>query len=335
MSGIKILASGTYLPEKVIKNDDFTAFIDTSDEWIKTRTGISQRHYSSGEPTWYMSAMASKDAIEKAGISPSDIGIIIHASVSPDYHYPSCACIVQNEIGANGSIALDINAACSGFTYGVDMAKRYLETDRNLKYALIIGSENLTKHVDFSDRASCILFGDGAAAVVIEYFDAFYTSSIGADGEGGKYLSGKSIPPSNYFMTDEDKENAKKYDCKIPEYDNHYLHQNGKEVYKFATRVLPKAVVEAAAKANLDINDIDLFIPHQANTRIIETAASNLGVSMDKFYVVIDKFGNTSSASIPLAFDDAIKQGKIKRGDKICFVGFGAGLTYGAVIFEY
>ena len=331
MSGIKIKGTGSYLPSKIADNNSFTAFLDTSDEWITTRTGIKERRVSSGEPTWFMAKEASLKAIEAAGIDPSDIGIIISTSVTHDYITPSCACMVQNEINAVNSMAIDINCACAGFAYGFDMAKRYLETDREIKYALVVSAENLTKLVDYTDRSTCVLFGDGASAAIIEYSDTLYSSHMGAVGSGGKFLYAEGLPPANAFMPEE-KEH---YDCPIPKADNHYLHQDGREVYKFAIKALPLAVTEAARKINFDVKDVDVFIPHQANVRIIQTAAENLGVSMDKFYLVIEKYGNTSSASIPLAFDEAVRNGTVKRGDKVCFVGFGAGLTYGAAIFEY
>lgn len=331
MAGIKILGTGSYLPPKIASNEDFTKFLDTSDEWITTRTGIKERRVSTGEPTWYMATQASLEAIKAAGINVSDIGLIIVTSVSPDYQTPSSACIVQSKLGARGCMAIDINCACSAFAYGVDMAKRYLQSDRTLKYVLVISAENLTRLIDYKDRSTCILFGDGASAVVMEYSDNMYTSHLGADGDGGKYLYAKHFPPMNAFMP----ENPENYEIDIPKSDDYFLHQDGREVYKFAIKALPMAVRKAAEKINLDINDIDVFVPHQANVRIIQTAADNLGVSMDKFYLVIEKFGNTSSASIPLAFDEAVRTGRIKRGDKVCFVGFGAGLTYGAVIFEY
>lgn len=331
MAGIKILGTGSYLPGKVATNEDFTKFLDTSDEWIKTRTGIEERRCSEGEPTWYMAIEASKKAIEMAGVDPMDIGLIISTSVTPDYITPSVACLIQRELKNIESMAIDINCACSGFTYGIDMAKRYLQTDRTLKYVLVVGAENLTKIVDYKDRSTCILFGDGAAAAVIEYADTLYTSHLGADGSGGKYLYAHYFPPANAFIG----ENRRIIESGIPEEGGHYLRQDGRSVYKFAVQALPLAVRKAAEKIDLSLDKIDVFVPHQANTRIIETAAENLGVSMDKFYLVLNKYGNTSSASIPLAFDEAVRNGRIKRGDIVCFVGFGGGLTYGAAIFEF
>lgn len=330
MQGLKILGTGSYTPELTVTNDDMAKIVDTNDEWIKTRTGMSVRHYNNGEPSWYMGAMASKQAIETAGISPEDIGLIIDTTITPDFHTPSTACMIQREIGAIGSIAMDVNAACSGFVYGFDMARRYLMTDENIKYALVVANEDLTKLVDFQDRGSCILFGDGAAAVIVELSEGMFTSFIGADGNGTKYLFARAAVPQNPFITD-----RKKYSDGMPEGREQYLYQDGREVYKFATKALPNATLKAAEKIGLNIDDVDVFIPHQANIRIIETAAKNMGVSMDKFFVNLHEHGNTSSASIPIALDDAIRTGRVKRGDKVCLVGFGAGLTYAAAIFEY
>lgn len=332
MFGIKIMGTGSYLPKKIVSNGDFTAIIETSDEWIKTRTGMSERHLSQGEPTWYMGAEAVKDAIKNAGINAGDIGLIISSTVTSDFYTPSMACLIQREIGAIDSMAIDINCACAGFVYGIDMARRYLVTDETIKYAVVVANENLSKITDYTDRSTCVLFGDGAAACIVELSKTnLYTSSLGADGSGAKYLAARSIPAANAFMP----EIRDEYPDGMPEGNSHYLFQDGKEVYKFAIKALPRAVNAAADKIGLNINDLDLIIPHQANIRIIETAVQKLGLPIEKFFVNLEKYGNTSSASIPIALDEAIKVNKIHRGDKICLVGFGAGLTYGAVIFEY
>lgn len=331
MQGIKILGTGGYLPGKKVVNEDFTKFIETSDEWIKTRTGMSERYVSDGEPTWYMGLEAAKQAIESAGISPEEIGIIIDSSVSPDYYTPSMSCVIQGKLGAVNAMTIDVNCACAGCVYAIDMAKRYLQSDENIKYALVISNENLTKITDYTDRSTCVLFGDGAAAVVIERSDdSLYSSFLGADGTGAKYLFARSIPPANAFMTGNGK-----VDDGFPESNSHYLYQDGREVYKFATKALPNALTKAAEKINFDLNKLDHIIPHQANIRIIETAAKNLKIPMEKFIINIDKHANTSSASIPIALDEAVRSGKIKSGDKVALVGFGAGLTFGAIIFEF
>ncbi len=331
MQGIKILGTGQYLPGRKVVNEDFTSFLDTSDEWIRTRTGMSERFVSDGEPTWYMGLKAAEAAIADAGISVEEIGAIFDTSVSADYYTPSMACVIQGKLGAVNALTIDLNCACAGCVYGIDMAKRYVQTDDNIKYALVIANENLTKITDYSDRSSCVLFGDGAAAMVIEKKeDALYSSFMGADGTGGKYLFARSVPPANKFMT-----GAGKVEDDFPEGNAHYLYQDGREVYKFAVKALPNALTKAAERIDFDISTIDWVIPHQANARIIETAAKNLGLPMDKFILNIDKHANTSSASIPIALHEAIESGKIKRGDKLGLVGFGAGLTFGAVILEY
>lgn len=331
MQGIKILGTGGYLPGKKVVNEDFTKIVDTSDEWIKTRTGMSERYVSDGEPTWYMGLKAAQQAIEAAGISPEEIGVIIDTSVSPDYYTPSMSCVIQGKLGAVNAMTIDVNCACAGCVYAIDMAKRYLQSDENIKYALVIANENLTKLTDYSDRSTCVLFGDGAAAMVMERKeDAVYSSFLGADGTGAKYLFARSIPPANAFMTGNGK-----VDDEFPQSNSHYLYQDGREVYKFATKALPNALTKAAEKINFDLNELDHIIPHQANARIIETAAKNLKISLDKFILNIDKHANTSSASIPIALDEAVRDGIIKKGDKVGLVGFGAGLTFGAIIFEF
>lgn len=316
---------------KKIVNEDYLSIIDTTDEWIRTRTGMKERFVSNGEPTWYMGTQAAKEAVEAAGISPEDIGVIIDTTISPDYYTPSMSCIVQSKIGAVNAMTIDVNCACAGCVYGIDMAKRYLQSDESMKYALVVANENLTKLTDYSDRSTCVLFGDGAAALVIERReDALYSSYLGADGTGAKYLFARSIPPANAFMTGEGR-----VDDGFPESNGPYLWQDGKAVYRFATKALPKALETAAKKIDFDLSGLDVIIPHQANVRIIETAAKNLGIPMEKFYINLDRHANTSSASIPIAIDEAVRSGKLKRGDKTAFVGFGAGLTFGAIIFEY
>ncbi len=331
MLGIKILGTGRYDPARKVVNQDFTAIVDTSDEWIVSRTGMKERFVSDGEPTWYMGTKAALKAIETAGISPEDIGVIIDTTISPDYYTPSMSCMVQREIGAVNAMTIDVNCACAGCVYGIDMAKRYLQSDEGIKYALVVANENLTKFTDYSDRSTCVLFGDGAAAVVMERRDnALYSSHLGADGTGAKYLFARSIPPANAFM-----KGSVKIDDEFPESNSHYLFQDGKAVYRFATKTLPMALRAAAEKIGIDPGELDVIIPHQANARIIETAAKNLGIPMDKFFVNVDRHANTSSASIPIAIDEAVRSGRMKRGDKVGLVGFGAGLTYGSIIFEY
>lgn len=329
MYGIKILGTSSYVPETIVVNDDFTKIIETSDEWISTRTGIKKRHYAMGMPTWKMGFNAAVKAIENSGISKEDIDLIICTTVTPDTLAPSTACIIQRELEAYGCMAMDINGACSGFVYAVDMAHKYLMAG-DVKKVLVISAEALSKYADFKDRSSCILFGDGAAAAVIESADIPYSSFLGADGRGADYLKVSSLNNQyNPFFK------VKNIDYEKPSDNDGLLFQDGKEVYKFAVGMMPIAINKVVEKSGLSYDDIDVIIPHQANIRIIQTAASKLDISMEKFYLNISDYGNTSSASIPIALNEAIEKGRIKRGDTLVMVGFGAGMTYGAICMTY
>ena len=331
MTGVNIIGVGKYVPDLIVTNDMLSEIVETNDEWITTRTGIKSRHITNGEPTYHLGAMSAREAVKDAGIDPKDIGLIIVTTITNDFSTPSVACLIQREIGAVGSMAIDVNCACSGFVYAFDMAKRYLETDKNLKYVLVVSAEELSKITDYTDRSTCVLFGDGAAAVVLEKSEnKIFSSYLGADGTGAEFLLARSYQSETPFTA-----NHEIFDDKMPAGNSHYLFQNGKEVYKFATRTLPVAVNNSCEKIGITPDELDIIIPHQANVRIIETAAKNLHLSMDKFYLNLDTHGNTSSASIPLALYDAVKDKNLKRGDKACIVGFGAGLTYGGVVFEF
>lgn len=327
--GINILGMGSYVPEQKLTNDDFTRFVETNDEWIRTRTGIVERRMAGWEPTWYMGKEAAAKAIVKAGIDPAEIGLIISTSVTPDFLTPSMASIIQHKIGAVSAAAFDLNAACSGFVYALDTARRFLETDDSLKYVVVVANEALSRFTDFEDRSTCVLFGDGAAAAVVEKSDKLYSSYLASEGSGANLLFAKSLNVAPEIAVESD------FDDGFPEMPLNKLYQNGKEVYKFAVNALPTAFGRAAEKAGVTKDDIDFFVPHQANVRIIETAAKKLGVTMDKFVVTLDHFGNTSSSSIPLALDEAIEKGIITKGMKIALIGFGAGLTYGGIVMEY
>ena len=335
--GLHILGTGSFTPDGTLTNEDLTKFIETNDEWIRTRTGISVRHVATGEPTWYMGAEAAKSAIDAARIDPAEIALIIDTTITQDYCTPSMSCIIQRETGAVNAACFDLNAACSGFVYAMDMAHRFLKTEPDSKYALVIANEQLSRITNYEDRSSCILFGDGAAAAVVEYKeDTLYSSHLGADGTGAKYLFAKSALPDSPFV-DEEKLSYEWHDfSSAPEGNySHGMKQDGKEVYRFATHAMPKAAKAAADKIGFELGSLDKIVPHQANIRIIETAMKNLKLPMEKVVVNIKQHGNTSSASIPIALDEAVRSGEIKRGDKICLVGFGAGLTYAAIIMEY
>lgn len=327
--GISILGTGRYVPEQVLKNDDFTRFVDTNDEWIRTRTGITERPMAGWEPTWYMGKQAALRAIAAAGIDPKDIGLVISCTATSDFLTPSMASVIQHETGAVNAAAFDMNAACSGYVYATDVARRFLETEPSMKYVLVVANEALSRFLDFSDRSSCILFGDGAAAAVLEKSDKLFSSALCSDGSGAGLLCARSLKVAPEVAKESDFEDP------FPDVPLHKLQQNGKEVYKFAVSALPKSFELAAEKIGITTDDIDWFVPHQANIRIIETAAKKLGVSMDKFIVTLDHYGNTSSASIPLALCEGIEKGLIKRGQKLALIGFGAGLTYGGIILEY
>lgn len=327
--GINIIGLGSYVPEQKLTNNDFTRFVETNDEWIRTRTGIIERHMAGWEPTWYMGTQAALKAIENAGISPEDIGLIITSTVTSDFLTPSMASVIQDKTGAVNAAAFDLNAACTGFIYALDTARRFIATDDDLKYVLVVATEALSRFVDFEDRGSCILFGDAAAAAVVEKSDKFYSSHLASDGSGASYLCTRSLNVAPEVKVEKD------FDDGFTDKPLHKLYQNGKEVYKFATNALPKSFEIISAKTGITKEEIDWFIPHQANVRIIETAAKKLGVSMDKFIVTLDHYGNTSSASIPLALAEAVENGKIKRGQKLALIGFGAGLTYGGIVLEY
>lgn len=327
--GINILSMGSYLPEQKFTNADFEKFVDTNDEWIRTRTGICERHMAGWEPAWLMGKNAALQAIERAGIDPKDIRLIIVSSVTSDFLTPSMASILQYELGVENAAAFDLNAACSGFVYMLDTARRFLDTDDSMKYALVVSAEALSRFVDFEDRGTCILFGDGAAAAVIEKSDKLYSSFLASDGSGARKLFAPNCQIAPEVKVESD------FDSGFPEQPIHKLYQDGREVYKFAVKALPKAFHAAAEKVGLTSADMDWFIPHQANIRIIETAAKNLGIGTEKFVVTVDHHGNTSSASIPLALCEAIEKGEVTRGQKLALIGFGAGLTYGSVIIEY
>ena len=332
--GIHILGTGSYTPAFQVTNADMAKIVETNDEWIRTRTGIQSRHIADGEPTWYMGAQAASHAIEMAGIDPKDIGLIIDTTITPDFSTPSVSCLVQREIGAVQAACFDLNAACSGVVYGMETAHCFLKTNREMKYALVVANENLTRITNYSDRSSCILFGDGAAAAIVEYQeDRLYSSYLSADGTGAKFLYARTATPDNPFC----KRKAE-YDDGIepgPEGWEHTMRQDGREVYKFAIKAMANSAQKAAEKIGFDLQQLDKIVPHQANIRIIETAMKSLKMPMEKVVVNIDQHGNTSSASIPIALDEAVRSGKIQRGDKICLVGFGAGLTTAAIITEF
>ena len=320
-----ILGVGSYLPNKVVDNFYFEKIMDTSDEWIKTRTGISERRIADeNETTSDLSTKAALNAIKCANLTPQDIDLIIVATATPDMSFPATACLVQENIGATNAAAFDISVACSGFVYGITIAKQFIET-KMYKNILVIGAEVLSRVLDYNDRSTAILFGDGAGAVVIGNVDegGILSTYIGSDGKGKDALSlpvgGSKLPTSE----------------KTVENTLRAITMSGNDVYKFAVRIMEEASLKALEMANLDATEIDCLIPHQANIRIIEASAKRLNLDIDKVYVNLNKYGNMSAASIPVALDEAYRQGKIEKGDNVVLVGFGGGLTWGASVINW
>ena len=318
---VGILGIGSYVPENTLTNYDLEKMVDTSNEWIVGRTGITERRIADDNcSTSDMAVKAAEQAIINANIKPEDIDLIIVATVSPDQFFPSTACIVQNKIKAVNAAAYDITAACSGFIYAMSNACQYIKTGY-YKNALIIGADALSKITDWEDRNTCVLFGDGAGAFVLGEVSegGILSTHMGSDGTGGEYLT----CPACFFAPEEvEKRNGRK----------HTTWMNGQEVFKFAVKIMPYAFEKALEGAGMSVGQIDWFIPHQANLRIIEAAAKKFNISMDKFIVTLQKFGNTSSSSIPIALDECVKGGKIKKGETLAMAAFGAGLTWASAI---
>ncbi|WRS26881.1 beta-ketoacyl-ACP synthase III [Oscillospiraceae bacterium MB08-C2-2] len=329
MTGLKILGTGSYVPDFVVTNEDFAKLVDTSDEWITTRTGMKERHIAVHEPVWYMGAQAAKSALETAGITADQVDMVIVTSASADYDFPSVSNMVQNAVEANNAFGIDINVACSGIAYGLDMAWRYLMTG-DVDTVLLVSAERLSQVTDYTDRATCVLFGDGAGASVVTRADnKAFASFLGSDSRGAQHMY--CVPPQKPVPFETGSfENAM-----FETNENGFAYMNGREVYKFATRAMPMAVEKACKKLGITPPDLKWIIPHQANLRIIETAAKNLGLAMEKMIVNIEKYGNTSSASMAICLDELFRSGKLAAGDKLCVVGFGAGLSFGASILEW
>jgi 3-oxoacyl-[acyl-carrier-protein] synthase III len=328
MSGITIQGTGMYIPEKLVTNDDMAKIVETSDEWISERTGIRERRFSEGEPNYYMGKEAALQALDRAGVNPAEIDLIIAGTTTPDYYFPALSCLVQGEIGAENAFCWDLSAACSGFIYALDVAQAYLSAGK-AKTVLIVCSEVLSKITDFTDRTTCVLFGDGAGAVVVKAGNGIYESCLRSEGKSGGAIVCRALKNESPFAV-----NAAQYP-EIRELKEHYLRMEGREVYRFATKALTETVETACAKAGVKVSDLSLLVPHQANLRIIHTAVEKLGIGMDKVYVNIDRYGNTSCASIPICLEELNAAGRLHRGDLVAMAGFGAGLTCGASVFEW
>lgn len=323
---VGITGTGSYLPEREVTNFDIEKMVETTDEWIRTRTGISSRRVA-GEriATSDLSTEAAKRALADAGISAEDLDLIIVATVTPDMAFPSTACIVQSNIKAVKAAAFDIEAACSGFLYAMTIGEQFIKNGF-YKNVLIIGAETLSKVLDWEDRNTCVLFGDGAGAVVLQRVEEGYgilSSYLGADGVSGNALvlpaGGSRIPATIESVTNK----------------LHFVKMDGSEVFKFAVRVMGKAALEALRLSGLTLEDIDFMIPHQANIRIIDAAAKRLKLPLEKVYVNLDRYGNMSAASVPVAMDEAVKANLIKKGDIVVLVAFGGGLTWASSVVKW
>ncbi|MBO8156265.1 MAG: ketoacyl-ACP synthase III [Bacillaceae bacterium] len=304
-----IIGTGHYVPENVLTNKELEKMVDTSDEWIRTRTGIEERRIAEDDmDTSDMALLAANKALDNAGISAEDLDMILVATVTPDQPFPSVACMLQDQLGAKKAAAMDVSAACSGFMYGLVTAKQFIEGG-SYRHVLVVGVEKLSKIVDWEDRNTCVLFGDGAGAAVVgpvQEGKGILSFELGADGSGGKHL-----------------------------YQDEYVVMNGREVFKFAVRQMGESAVNVIDKIGLKKEDVDYLIPHQANIRIMEVARERLGIDREKMSMSVHKYGNTSAASIPIALSEDVENGKIKDGDLVVLVGFGGGLTWGAVALRW
>jgi 3-oxoacyl-[acyl-carrier-protein] synthase-3 len=323
MKAVGILGTGKYVPDRILTNRDLEQMVETNDEWIVTRTGIRERHIADeSQATSDLAYEAAVRALEAANLAPEDLDLIIVATITPDMFFPSTACILQDRLGARRAAAFDLSAACSGFIYSLATATGMLKSGM-YRNALVVGAECLSRITDYTDRNTCILFGDGAGAVVLGEVPegrGFRSFELGADGSGGPLLKlaggGSRLPAS-----------AETVESKA-----HYIHMAGNEVFKFAVRIMGSAAEDALRKAGLDKKDVDLLVPHQANIRIIQAALSRLELPEEKCMINLDRYGNASAASIPIALAEAVEQGRVSEGDCLVLVGFGGGLTWGASV---
>ena len=319
----RIAGTGSYLPDKVLTNADLTEFVDTTDEWIVSRTGIRERHVAAeGETTSDLGYHAALRAMEAAGVSAAEIDLIIMGTTTPDLIFPSSACLMQHKLGANGCPAFDVNAACSGFIYALTIADKFIRSGA-AKTALVVGSETLTRMLDWSDRGTCVLFGDGAGAVVLkaDTETGILSTHMHADG-GKKELLWNPVGVSAGFKPEEKNAGVR-------------VLMTGNEVFKHAVKALDSVVEEALEANGLDRHEIDWLVPHQANLRIIEATAKRLEMPMERVIVTVDRHGNTSSGSVPLALDEAVRAGKIQRGQLVLLEAFGGGFTWGSALLRY
>jgi len=324
---IGIVGTGSYVPEKVITNFDLEKILDTTDEWIYTKTGIKERRIAAeNEATSDLGTKAALRALENAGIDPLEVDLIILATSSPDMIQPPVACLIQNNIKAYNSAAFDLGAVCSGFVYALAIASDIMKGDANYKTVLVVAAETYSKILDWTDRTTCVYFGDGASAVVLREVEENFGilgSYLKADGRGWDVIlfpAGGTRYPTSY---DTIKNKM------------HAFRMDGKKVWNFVIEAFPKAVIEGLTRCNLTLDDIDFLISHQANAVLIKACLNKLGIPLEKTYLNVDKYGNTSGASAGIAFDEAVKLGKIKNGNTVVLVGFGGGLTYGSVVIRW
>lgn len=323
---IGILGTGAAVPERVLTNAELETMVETSDEWIVSRTGIRERRIAApGESSSQYAHQAALEALKNAGLKPEDLDLIICATVTPDMAFPATACLVQKRLGLNKIPAFDLSAGCSGFGYALQVAEGLLQSPQ-YKNALVIGVDLLSKITDYSDRSTCVLFGDGAGAAILSEVPQGYgllTSELGADGSGAEFLQ---MPAGGSLLPASAETVAK---------DQHYIKMAGSDVFKFAVRTMEMATRRVLAEASLTVDDVDWVIPHQANVRIISAAANRLGIPEEKFFINVDRYGNTSAASIGLALHELAQSGQLKAGDKVVLVGFGAGLTWSAQLISW
>jgi 3-oxoacyl-[acyl-carrier-protein] synthase-3 len=323
---VHIVGWGMAVPDRTLSNAELATMVDTSDDWIRQRTGIGERRVAGeGETTFSLSLQAAQAALEVADQDPAHLDLIIVATITPEHAFPATACLVQNALGAKKAAAFDLSAGCSGFIYGMSLAADLL-AHGSYEHALVIGAETLSRIVDWTDRGTCVLFGDGAGAVVLRVNSAeggILSSVLGADGSGGDLLilpAGGSAHPTS---------------AETVAARQHFVQMEGRQVFRFATRIMPEASRQVLERVGLTVKDVTLFVPHQANDRILQAAAKGLGVPEGRLFTNLERYGNTSSASIPMAMCEAIEAGLIKRGDVIVCVGFGAGLTWGATAIRW
>jgi len=326
MDAAGILGTGTSLPEKVITNHDLEAIVETSDRWITERTGIKERRQAApNETTSSLSVQASRKALEMAGLDASDLDLIICSTISPDMPLPATACFIQRELGARDCCAFDLAAACSGFLFGITVAEQFIRTGK-AKYVLVIGAELLSRYLDYTDRTTCVIFGDGVAAAVLGPVEAPSGILASELHTNGAYADHLFIPAGG---------TARPASCESVEARDHFIKMRGNELFKVAVRSLDEVSRKVLQQGGVGPDQIDLFIPHQANQRITDAVRQRIGIDPEKVYSNISHVGNTSSASIPICLDECVRAGRIKKGDLILMSAFGAGVTWGAVLMRW